>query len=69
MAPLLRASKTVIADPLYERVLRKPGNKAAESPKLIRFPDEAFSGRMFRSEIPVFIGPVFDTWLGEHGIG
>lgn len=69
MAPLLRGSKAVLADPLYERVLRKPGASEAESPKLIRFPDEAFSGRMFRTEIPVFIGPAFDTWLDEHGIG
>lgn len=65
MAPLLRGSKAVLADPLYERVLRKPGASEAESPTLIRFPDEAFSGRMFRSEIPVFIGSAFDTWLAE----
>lgn len=41
----LLGAKTVIADPLYGSVLPKDC-------RLVRFPHEAFSGRMFHKEIP-----------------
>lgn len=44
----LREAKTVIADPLYGPVLPKDC-------WLVPFPHEAFSGRMFRTEIPNLI--------------
>lgn len=54
----MNAAQTVIADPLYERVL-----DSDSLTRFIRFPSESYSGRMFRSEIPVFVGPSFDRWL------
>ncbi len=48
-----RASAAVMADPLY-RVL--PGVK-----RWIPFPHEAYSGRMYRGDIPSFVGPGFQV--------
>ena len=52
----VRSSGVVIADPLY-RVVCKP--HAPE--QFIGFPHEAYSGRIFRKDIPVFCGSEFDV--------
>ena len=52
----VRSSAIVIADPLYKTVL-KPDSGA----KFIPFPHEAYSGRIFRKDIPVFAGAGFDV--------
>ncbi len=49
----MRGAAAVIADPLY-RVI--PGVR-----RLIPFPHEAYSGRMFRKDIPVFAGKDFQV--------
>lgn len=55
---LLPKAGVVIADPIYRRVLGK------DSPvHFVNFPHEAYSGRMYRSHIPVFIGDSIDEWL------
>ena len=54
-ARVIRESDLVIADPLYEVLLdgkRSDGSGAT----FVRLPHEAFSGRMFRDEIPCFVG-------------
>ncbi len=48
---VLNAADVIIADPIYKRVLTKDNN--AKIP-FVNFPHEAFSGRMYRSYIPVF---------------
>ena len=48
---VMRSADTVIADPLYQ-VVQKPG--APEH--FVKFPHEAYSGRIFRDQIPVFAG-------------
>ena len=57
---LISGGKTVIADPIYRRILHKDSNA-----KFIDFPHEAYSGRLYRDKIPVFIGTAADIWL-EH---
>ena len=52
----MRGSKMVIADPLYKVVLRK-----TDGVRFIPFPHEAYSGRIFRSDIPVFAGPEYSV--------
>ena len=52
----MRASSTVIADPLYRTVLPKCGPT-----RFIDLPHEAYSGRIWRSSIPVFCGPGFSV--------
>jgi len=52
----VRSSHTVIADPLYRVV-----SKAHAPEKLIEFPHEAYSGRIFRNSIPVFCTEDFDV--------
>lgn len=53
---ILRQTGLVIADPVYSRLIRE------EDPvRFIRFPQEACSGRIFREEIPVFIGKEFSA--------
>ncbi len=49
----MRGAAAVMADPLYRAV---PGVR-----KLIPFPHEAYSGRMFRRDIPVFAGKDFQV--------
>ena len=46
--PLLNTAKTVVADPLYAPICPK-------NAKLIPLPHEAFSGRIYRSDIPDLI--------------
>lgn len=48
----------VIADPLYRRVIADAGVV-----KFIDFPHEAYSGRMYHSLMPVFIGDGIREWL------
>ena len=50
----VRGADTVIADPLYKVV------SSAQGPsRFISFPHEAYSGRIYRKDIPVFAGPSF----------
>ena len=52
----VRSSHTVIADPLYRVVCR------AHAPeRFIDFPHEAYSGRIYRSSIPVFCTEEYDV--------
>ena len=53
---VMRSADTVIADPLYQ-VVQKPG--APEH--FVRFPHEAYSGRIFRDQIPVFAGKEYQV--------
>lgn len=57
----VNASRYVIGDPLFRTVLRNPETK------LIPFPHEGYSGRIFRKDIPVFAGAGFEpeAWLAE----
>ena len=50
----VNASRIVIGDPLFRTVLRNPETR------LVEFPHEGYSGRIFRDRIPVFTGPEFD---------
>jgi len=52
----VRSSNTVIADPLYRVVCRKHAPE-----KFTDFPHEAYSGRIYRSQIPVFCGEGFSV--------
>lgn len=58
----VKTAELVIADPLYKRILRKT------DAKLIKIPHEAYSGRIFRSEIPVFIGEKILEFLDKNNI-
>ena len=53
---VMRSADTMIADPLYQ-VVQKPG--APEH--FVRFPHEAYSGRIFRDQIPVFAGKEYQV--------
>lgn len=55
---ILKNAGTVIADPLYRRAL--PKNKKTV---FIDFPHEAYSGRLYRPQIPVFIGSGMNRFL------
>ena len=57
----VNTSRYVIGDPLFRTVLRNPETK------LIPFPHEGYSGRIFRKDIPVFAGAGFEpeAWLAE----
>ena len=50
----VNAAQIVIGDPLFRTILRSPGTK------LVEFPHEGYSGRIFRDRIPVFTGRDFD---------
>lgn len=52
----VRAASVVIADPLYRVVLPKDGRT-----RFVDFPHEAYSGRIFRSSLPVFCGSGFSV--------
>ena len=52
----VRGAHTVIADPLYKIIAR---NGAPDT--FIPFPHEAYSGRIYRSSIPVFCGPDYSV--------
>ena len=51
----MRHARIVIADPLYKVVLR-----GKDQTRFIPFPHEAYSGRIYRKEIPVFACSGFD---------
>ncbi|MEG1778555.1 MAG: oxidoreductase, partial [Oscillospiraceae bacterium] len=55
---LLKDAGTLIADPLYKRILSLNSDV-----KFIPFPHEAYSGRIYRSDIPMFIGEEIIPWL------
>src|SRR5574344_1936941 len=52
----LKNSPLVIADPLYKYAVSK-------DTKFIPLPHEGYSGRIFRSDIPVVMGSAFDDWI------
>ena len=54
----------VIGDPLYQVVMKKGSGKT-----FVPFPHEAYSGRIFRSSLPVFAGEEFDitNYLKKEG--
>ncbi len=54
----LKNAKLVIADPMYKPVL---------SPKthFVPLPHEACSGRIYRKQIPIFIGEKFNEWVSS----
>ena len=52
----MRAASVVIGDPLYRVVLPR-----TETTRFVDFPHEAYSGRIFRSSLPVFAGPDFSV--------
>jgi len=56
------SSDSVVADPLYKTAVRN------KSVRFIPFPHEAYSGRIFRKDIPVFAGESFDTaaFIGNY---
>lgn len=57
----LENARAVIADPLYKPALPKGG-----SCKFISLPHEGYSGRIYRKDIPVFIGEGFNNWLKKE---
>ncbi len=56
LAELIRKSEYVIGDPLY-RVI--PHDKVKNH--FIDFPHEAYSGRIYRNQVPLFVGPEFSV--------
>lgn len=55
LIPYLKTAKAVIADPLYYPI-------CTESVQFIPLPHEAFSGRIYRDDIPNIIGRWFLSW-------
>ena len=55
LAELIRKSRYIIGDPLYRTIPTIPTNT------FVDFPHEAYSGRIFRDRIPVFIGKNYDV--------
>lgn len=62
---ILNKADLIIADPIYRRVLTEENKKKI---RFINLPHEAFSGRMYRSHIPVFCtaNNDFTYWLEER---
>lgn len=59
----LKEAELVVADPLYRPAVR--GNALC---RFIELPHEGYSGRIWRSRIPIFIGGGFNEWMkGELG--
>ena len=56
LAELIRKSQYIIGDPLYRTI---PHDSAQNT--FVDFPHEAYSGRIFRDRIPVFIGKEYDV--------
>lgn len=52
-----RKARRVIADPIYARLLPD------EKEKFISMPHEAYSGRHYHADMPIFVGPSFSAWL------
>lgn len=55
IAEAMKKAKVTIADPMYQA--------AAPGVPFIRFPHEGYSGRIWRKEIPVFVGEELTCWL------
>ncbi len=53
---IIKDADLVIADPLYKKICHKA---------FAAIPHEAYSGRIFRNEIPVFIGEAFCSWMEQ----
>ena len=56
----LRNAAVVVADPLYKPALPKEGCR------FISLPHEGYSGRIFRRDIPVYIGEGFNSWMTKE---
>lgn len=56
LAELIRKSRYIIGDPLYRII---PHDSTQNT--FVDFPHEAYSGRIFRDQIPVFIGKNYDV--------
>lgn len=56
LAELIRKSRYIIGDPLYRTI---PHDSTQNT--FVDFPHEAYSGRIFRDQIPVFIGKDYDV--------
>ena len=56
LAELIRKSRYIIGDPLYRAI---PHDSKQNT--VVDFPHEAYSGRIFRDRIPVFIGKDYDV--------
>ena len=56
LAELIRKSRYIIGDPLYRTI---PHDSTQNT--FVDFPHEAYSGRIFRDKIPVFIGKDYDV--------
>lgn len=56
LAELIRKSRYIIGDPLYRAI---PHDSTQNT--FVDFPHEAYSGRIFRDRIPVFIGKDYDV--------
>ena len=56
LAELIRKSRYIIGDPLYRTI---PHDSTQNT--FVDFPHEAYSGRIFRDQIPVFIGKEYDV--------
>ena len=56
LAELIRKSRYIIGDPLYRTI---PHDSTQNT--FVDFPHEAYSGRIFRDRIPVFIGKNYDV--------
>ena len=57
IAEAMKKAALTIADPMYQAVA--PGKP------FVRFPHEGYSGRIWRKEIPVFVGEDLTRWLKE----
>ena len=57
----LKDAAAVIADPLYRRIL--PGDRKV---RFLDFPHEGYSGRIYRKDIPVFIGEGWNRWVEAY---
>lgn len=52
----MKQASLVIADPLYKGVQPK-------DVPFLGFPHEGYSGRIWRREIPVFVGTSWNEWM------
>lgn len=54
----LKDAELVIADPIYRRAL--PKDRTVD---FMEFPHEGYSGRIYRKDIPIFIGRQWNQWF------
>ena len=59
LIPLLKDADVIIADPLYQPIC--PANA-----KFVPLGHEAFSGRIYREQIPNLVADNFDVWYAAH---